>query len=392
MVEIISLEDVYTALCSSKPTLYKAVVGLIFSSTMAPVTISNLTLNDLLMACEDYFNEDEEVSLENLLKKDPWKIIPCWKLKSKNIITFNTPETTFYLFLYLKEKRMDDLGNLQNPLFKRGKNKFLTSSKISSYVTEFNAVLNLLNEDYGNNFKSKNLIATFKEIYDKQLYIEIENKNSLIKLFEGKLANNSKFYRYAVRNPQKIKEYYMMLIPYLTSRSYNVGGRKDYRNYSDDKKMISGVIQDFYDTELKGDLNLGYTQGQLLCKFAGDLTNSCSFSNDMSYLNKLFKKAMIKLKVHNYDFMRGIGFLGNYVDKNSNPEIYAKKLEEDSYKLGIYDLIDISRDVLYKHFIDYVISNNYYNGYMNDYEAKKIIKNVCYALIDENKDMSFNSS
>ena len=225
MVEIISIEDVYTALCSSKPTLYKAVAGLIFSSTMSPSTIAELTLNDFLVACCEYFDEDEEKSVENLLKKDPWKIIPYWKLKSKNIITFNTPETTFYLFLYLKEKRMDDLNNLANPLFKRGKNNFLTSSKISSYVTEFNTILNLFNEDYGNKFKSKNLIVTFEEIYDKQMYIEIENKNNLIKLFEGKLANNSKFYRYAVKNPYKIKEYYMRLVPYLTARYYTLNNQ-----------------------------------------------------------------------------------------------------------------------------------------------------------------------
>lgn len=96
MVEIISIEDVYTAFCSSKPTLYKAVSGLIFSSTMSPSTIAELTLNDFLVACGEYFDEDEEKSVENLLKKNPWKIIPYWKLKSKKIITFNTPETTFY--------------------------------------------------------------------------------------------------------------------------------------------------------------------------------------------------------------------------------------------------------------------------------------------------------
>ena len=380
MVEIISLEDVYTAMCSSKPTLYKAVAGLIFSSTMTPSTIAELTLNDFLVACDEYFDEDEEKSLVNLLKKDPWKIIPNWKLKSKNIFTFNTPETTFYLFLYIKEKRMKDLNNLENPLFKSGKNNFLTSSKISSYVTEFNAVLNLFNEGYGNKFKSKNLIATFEEIYDKQMYIGIKNKNNLINLFEGKLANNSKFYRYAVKNPHKIKEYYNMLVPYLTSRSYNLDKFKI--NGMNDKKKISLIVKDFYNAELKDDLNLDYTQGQLLCKFAVGLSKYVPFSNDELYLNKLFKKAIIKLKVYNHDFMDGWGNLLHYVDKNSNPEIYAMKLEEDSYNLGVYDVIKVSRDDLKKLFINYVIENNYYNKFMRDSEAEMIIKKVCYNLID----------
>lgn len=172
MSETLSLDELYVAMCSSKPTLYKAILGLIFSSGMAPATLSKLTLNDFLVACKDYFQETENKTLKNLLKKDPWKIIPCWKLKSRNIITFNTPETTFFLFLYLKEKRMDDLDNLEYPLFKTGKNNFLTSSKISAHVTEFNSVLNLFNGNYGNRFKSKNLIAgSVKNLTDGMTFI-----------------------------------------------------------------------------------------------------------------------------------------------------------------------------------------------------------------------------
>ena len=382
MAEKISLEEVYVVFSSSKPALYKAIVGLILSSTMTPATISKLTLNDFLMACDDYFNDGEEKSLDNLLKKNPWKIIPCWKLKSKNIITFNTPESTFYLFLYLKEKRMDDLINLQNPLFKSGENNFLTSSKISSYVTEFNKFFNILNENYKNNFKSKNLIATFKEIYDKQLYIEMENKDNFIKLIEGKLSSNSKFYRFAVKNPYNLKRYYEMLVPFLTARFYNANNSGNvYKNYLDDK-LILNIIHDFYDTQLKEDLNLNYTQGQLLCKFARELTNYKLFSNDRFYLNKLFMKALIKLKVYNYDFMKD-SIIGFYVNKNSNPEVYARKLELDSYNLGVYDLIKISREELYMNFINHVINYDYYNSHIYDFDAKKIIEDVCYSLIDE---------
>ena len=384
MVEIISLEDVYTAMCSSKPTLYKAIAGLILSSTMTASTISGLTLNDFLVACEAYFDEDEEKSLENLLKKDPWGIIPYWKLKSKNIITFNTPETTFYLFLYLKEKRMEDLDNLNNPLFKRGENKFLTSSKISSYVTEFNTVLNLFNEEYGNKFKSKNLIATFEEIYDKQMYIELENKNNLIKLFEGKLANNSKFYRNAIKNPHKIKEYYNMLIPYLTARFYNINNRnRRIGNYLEDKNMISAIIQDFYGSELKEDLNLDYAQEQLLCKFAADLVDIFSFDNNYIFLNKLFKKSLIKLKLYNHVFKNECKYSNFRLNKNSNPEVLAKEIEEIIQILQIYDLIDINRKEMLKLLIEYIVHHNYYNKDLWDFDVKKIIKGVTYSLIDK---------
>ena len=375
MSETISLDDIYIAMCSSKPTLYKAVLGLILSSGMTPITLSKLTLNDFLVACNDYFQETEDKTLQNLLKKDPWKIIPCWKIKTKNIFTFNTPETTFYLFLYLKEKRMDDLNNLDYPLFKSGKNNFLTSSKISSYVTEFNAILRLFNENYENKFKSKNLIATFEDIYDKNMLIEVNNKNNLLKLFEGKLSNNSKFYRASMKDQQKIKDYYKILIPFLTAREFNL----NHENFND-KKIISPIIQDFYVTELKEELDLDYAQEQLLCKFAEDLTKNDSFNNDQTYLEKLFKKALVKLKVHYYDFEKNIKLF--YVEKNPNPEVYAKRIEKDIYILGIYDLIKISRDEMSKFLINHIVRQNYYDKNMFGYEAKRIIKEVSYELID----------
>ena len=117
-----------------------------------------------------------------------------------------------------------------------------------------------------------------------------------LKLFEGKLSNNSKFYRASMKDQQKIKDYYKILIPFLTAREFNL----NHENFND-KKIISPIIQDFYVTELKEELDLDYAQEQLLCKFAEDLTKNDSFNNDQTYLEKLFKKALVKLKVHYYE-------------------------------------------------------------------------------------------
>ena len=192
MAQVIELEDIYTALSSSKPTLYKAIVSLITSSSMTTSTLSKLTLYDFLYACDEYFEVDEEKTFDNLLKKDPWKIIPCWKLKSEKRITFSTPESTFFVYLYLKEKRRDDLDNLNNPLFKRGDNNFLTSSKISSYVTQFNEILGTEK----NYFKSKNLINTFDYICNTHFNFDKSYKDNLINLFEGKMSDNKLFGQY----------------------------------------------------------------------------------------------------------------------------------------------------------------------------------------------------
>lgn len=381
----ISLNDVYIAYSSSKPTLYKAIANVILTSNMTPTILSKLTLNDFLKACEDYFDDGEEKNFSNLLKKDPWTIIPTWKIDSENIITFNTPEATFHIFLYLKEKRSEDLDNLENPLFKSGKNNFLPSNKISSYVTSFNSILKLFYEDYQNKFNSKNLIKTFKAVYDIHMNLETTNKDNLLKLFEGKLAKNSKFYKNAMENTKELKEYYMMLIPFLTVRIANIENElKIYNKYVKDKQETHEIINNYYYTRLKDKLNLKQGQEQLLLKFAQDISKNELFFNSPIFMENLFKKAMIRLKLHNHDFKKDIlSIYGDYVEKNSSPEAYAQKIEQTISDLKVYNLVKITEMELYILLNQYIVKNEYYDKDLDYESAKKIIEDVLFKIIDE---------
>ena len=228
MAEIIPINDIYVMLCSSKPTLYKAILSLIQSSGMTTTNLSTLTLNDFLNACEEYFDKNEEKTFEILLNKDPWDIIPCWKLKNDKKITFNTPETTFHIFMYLKEKRQKDFDDLSNPLFKSGNNNFLKANKISSYITEFNKILNY-EKGY---FKSKNLIKTFENICKQHLNLEQNYKTDIINLF---IKGNVKYYNQFNNNYSEIKQYYKRLIPFLTVRTFDFN--KQFNIYSNQLKI-----------------------------------------------------------------------------------------------------------------------------------------------------------
>lgn len=58
-----------------------------------------------MSSCSEFVADGE--SLDDLLNKNPFDIIPCWRI-SKNLnvgVTFNTPETTKYLFDYLKDRK-----------------------------------------------------------------------------------------------------------------------------------------------------------------------------------------------------------------------------------------------------------------------------------------------
>lgn len=379
MAQVIELEDIYTALSSSKPTLYKAIVSLITSSSMTTSTLSKLTLYDFLYACDEYFEVDEEKTFDNLLKKDPWKIIPCWKLKSEKRITFSTPESTFFVYLYLKEKRRDDLDNLNNPLFKRGDNNFLTSSKISSYVTQFNEILGTEK----NYFKSKNLINTFDYICNTHFNFDKSYKDNLINLFEGKMSDNKLFGQY-LKNSNEIKKDYEYIIPYLTARYYNFDKEllEYYLVFKNENINKKDVISNYYRCNLEEELQLSYSQSKLLCKFAQDLSDNDSLLTNESYLDKVFKKALVKLIIFNHDFT----YL-NFDLEDIFPEIKlnrrAQIFEILISQLKINKYFEIDKDNIHRTCIDYLVDNDLYGNVILVSNMPKIAEKILFKLIDD---------
>ena len=70
-----------------------------------------LTIGDLVKACDIYFEDDEEKTINNLLAKNPEEIYPCWEImplktskKSQLCVTFNTPEASTYIWQYLNNR------------------------------------------------------------------------------------------------------------------------------------------------------------------------------------------------------------------------------------------------------------------------------------------------
>ena len=373
MVEVISLEDFYTIMCSSKPTVYKAISSLILSSGMTPTNLSKLRLNDFLDACEDYFYEHEDRTLRNLLSKNPWEIIPSWKLKSEHRLTFSSPESTFYIFMYLNEKRKEDLDNLKDPLFKRGQKNFLTSSKISSYVTEFNKL-----DFTEGNFKSKNLIYTFEEVCKRYLILEQEHKENLIELF---VRGNLHHYKKYINNLRELQKYYQMLVPFLTSKNFDFEKQNIiYKKYLNNQKGKYEVIEDYYKLNFKEKHELEPFDEQLLCKFADEISNKELFLNTDNYLNKLFKKAMVRLK------------LFNYLNKNTwrySPKEQSLKRKSMRIKNIINNskLIDDTtpKNINFDEYISqYVVKNELYNKPIFKEDLPNIIENLLFNIIDFN--------
>ena len=381
MDERILLEDVFYVFCSSKPSLYKAIFSLIFSSGMTPTVLSKLTLNDFLIACDDYFGDGEEKTLNNLLIKNPWDIIPQWEFKSDYKITFNTPESTFYIFMYLKDKRMADLDNLDDPLFKSGENNFLTASKISSYVTKFNK----LGFENGY-FKSKKLIKTFELVCNQHLNLEKEHKENIIELF---LRGNKQYFMKSANSNVELKEYYKLIVPFLTARLYdfdkqvilyeNSLGSHDIDNYQ--------IIEDYFELNFKQNLNLTSYDEVLLCKFAYDISKDEVFLNTSFYLKKLFKKAQIRLNIYNYINKCNFG----YWKDNLSLKRKTMKIEAVMNNSGLKNIINLDKINVSEHITKYIVKENWYDKPITKIDIPKIIEDILFDIINTNEDVVTNS-
>lgn len=97
--------EIIFEVCSSSNRLHKAIISFLFTTGLKHNMIRDLKINDLLSSCCEYMSNGE--SIDDLLGKNPFGIVPCWQISDKSNVgtTFNTPETTKYLFDYLKDRK-----------------------------------------------------------------------------------------------------------------------------------------------------------------------------------------------------------------------------------------------------------------------------------------------
>ena len=246
--DIPNYDDVFEAINLAKSPRDKAIIAMASVTGFRVSDLVDFEINDLIEACDIYFDEKENKTLGNLLKKDPMDIVPCWekvaqKTKNKWIltITFNTPETSWYLFEYLKDRFKIEIENgtindvnINEPLFKSlFKGKLQAKSVIAS--------LNKLNKRMGNNrdrnvyygkFRMQNLRTLFSTTCRRNIpNITVQSdetyEGDIVSLFTGHVTpNNPLSYAYDAvpkDNPESyVRKTYQELIPYLSIRPMKV--------------------------------------------------------------------------------------------------------------------------------------------------------------------------
>lgn len=331
--------------------------------------IRNLKIKDLLSSCSEYVDDGE--SIDDLLNKNPLDIVSCWQISDKSnvCIAFNTPETTKYLFDYLKDrKKYVDLTE-ESYLFKNyDKNKTpivdekpLNKDFITKELSRKKRELNKFHNGDMVLFNASNIGHTFVKICEEHLSLKGSDKNELIDLFQANTTDQNKFYN------KDIKRYYLDLVQYLTIDSthaiYNNVNNDDGEvedNYDDSEFDIKQKIISYYMNNIKKGHKVDYDEYNRLCGIVYDLA---IYYRDSKYhtfilnddsLDVYFKKAKVQVLIEDY-----------------GDEIYIL-VDEDSVNVKINEI---------KHLIDKIGIR--YTVYIEDNQLDNVLKEyLTYHTLD----------
>lgn len=319
MKQILSNEIIYEVIKSSN-VLHKSIISFMFTTGLKHDKLRNFKIKDLLSACSDFM--DNGVSIDDLLKKNPLDIIPCWRISdsSKVGICFNTPETTKYLFDYLKDRQKHANFNEESYLFKNynKNNTALNDEKQldKDFITkELNRKKKDLNKSHNGDeiqFNASNISYTFTKICNDHLKLDDSDKEELIALFQANTTKENKFY-----GNQNIKEYYMELVQYLTIdsiyESYHYPDSDDGASAEDDEKnndysdwVIKQKIGSYYMNNIKTGHKLDYNEYDRLCGIVYDLaiydrdSKHHTFILSDESMDNYFKKAKVQVLIQDY--------------------------------------------------------------------------------------------
>ena len=249
--DIVSWREVESALSFCKGIRDKAIISFFATTGLRSSDVRNLTIGDLIKACDIYFDEGEEKTINNLLAKNPEEIMPCWEIMpSKTIknsqlcVTFNTSEASTYLWQYLNERIEFNVKKgrkelePKDPLFATSTNKELKSTAIEQMFQRLNTQLGGKMDKNGKyrRFRSHSLRKLFSTTCRRNLTQVVVNSDKtseidIVSIFTGHVPpneSNSRVYE-AIEsdNPDSyLRKIYLALSPFLSIKEIEV---KDFK-------------------------------------------------------------------------------------------------------------------------------------------------------------------
>ena len=269
--DIVFWREVEKALSFCKSIRDKAIVSFFATTGLRSSDVRSLTIGDLVEACGIYFENGEEKTIENLLSKNPEEIYPCWDIipkktskKSQLCVTFNTPETSTYIWQYLNNRIQYNIRKGRNeklehdyPLFATSTNKELKSTAIEQLFQRLNKQLGDKMDKNGKyrRFRSHSLRKLFSTTCRRNITQVVVNSDKtseidIISIFTGHVPpneSNSKVYESVESDSHEsyLRKVYIALSPYLSIKEIEIKDIKtqQYKDLEEQNKVLKQQLE-----------------------------------------------------------------------------------------------------------------------------------------------------
>lgn len=269
--DIVSWREVETAMSFCKSIRDKAIISFFATTGLRSSDVRRLTIGDLVKACDIYFEDDEEKTINNLLAKNPEEIYPCWEImplktskKSQLCVTFNTPEASTYIWQYLNNRIEYNIRKGRNeilepiyPLFATSTNKELKSTAIEQLFQRLNKQLGDKKDKNGKyrRFRSHSLRKLFSTTCRRNITQVVINSDKtsevdIISIFTGHVPpneSNSKIYE-AIESDSHdsyLRKTYLALSPYLSIKDIEIKDIKtqQYKDLEEQNEALKQQLE-----------------------------------------------------------------------------------------------------------------------------------------------------
>lgn len=269
--EIVSWREVEAALSFCNGIRDKAIISFMATSGLRTSDVVNLTIADMIDACDIFFEDGEEKSIDVLLSKNPDDIIPCWEImpsktssNSQLCVTFNTPEASKYIFQYLNERKIKDkkkdgdgIIKPEEPLFATSTKNHLNSDSIGKMFQRINKKLGAKQDKNGKygRFRAHSLRKLFTTTCRRNITQVVINSDKtseidIISIFTGHVPpneSNSKVYE-AIESDSHdsyLRKTYLALVPYLSIQDVEIKDIKTqhYKDLEEQNKLLQEKLE-----------------------------------------------------------------------------------------------------------------------------------------------------
>ena len=365
---VLTLKEIYSAISDTDSTKFGArnagIILFMLSSNMNQSFVASLTIKDFIDACSDYL---ENNTLDELLSKDSWLISPCWKdIKNNNRMVFSSPESSFYIFLHIKQRLKDGTIELQDPLFMGERNNALKATSIRDVIT------NVSDDSFSFSFTPTSLKKTYLNACKNHF-----SDNNLKRLFTAEITDENPYYS---KSSKDIRQYYEGLVSLLTSRLFDASIENDGVAEENVEIIVKNYYKTFSETHKEYNQFALFKILSFVERTAKEDFEEGIFKDDMVYLNNLFEQCEIGYLFIDSDYnQKLIDTPESTIPYRFHSSDYDKRVDEVINifdELKILDVFKPSKETLYDELTYYATHNNINFYYLTYNQLNDIFNNV----------------